>query len=331
VGGRSFALHGRMCCGVTSGGLMVRVGREGVTEALDQPHLSRMSLGGRSLAAFVIVAPPGVATDALLAAWVQRGPTVASCETVPAAASRARPGPQPQAPAPNASAAIGSAAERFADLVEHVAHHAGVAVPEPGRGRGLGSSALKVDGSIFAMLTHDQLVVKLPGARRADRRRDRRGIHRRQDRADEGMAHRHQRRALNLARPSGRRSRSSADAERTVHVGEQANLWGSRSRPESVTCGDQHSPATRHDRERVAPPPLSDLESASRLAVAALLDIGFQEHRARRPTSRGRCAPQNQPQAPPGLGRPSRARRADPTTTHDAARSPLVTPGTVLR
>lgn len=32
-------------------------------------------------------------------------------------------------------------------------------------GRGFGSSAIKVDGSVFAMLTHDQLVVKLPPAR----------------------------------------------------------------------------------------------------------------------------------------------------------------------
>lgn len=83
VGGRSFSFRGRMCCGVANGGLMVRVGREAITAALDEPHVSRMSLGGRALAAFVIVALPGVATDALLAAWVQRGLTVAGGEADP--------------------------------------------------------------------------------------------------------------------------------------------------------------------------------------------------------------------------------------------------------
>lgn len=83
VGGRSFSFRGRMCCGVASGGLMVRVGRAAVAAALDEPHVSRMSLGGRALAAFVIVAPPGVATDPLLAAWVRRGLAAVGSEADP--------------------------------------------------------------------------------------------------------------------------------------------------------------------------------------------------------------------------------------------------------
>jgi hypothetical protein len=47
--------------------------------------------------------------------------------------------------------------------------------------------------------------------------------------------------------------------------------------------------------------------------VAGRPHIGVQRRRAARPAPRGRCTPQNQPDAPPGLGRPSLVRRADPT------------------
>lgn len=142
---------------------MVRVGRDGLASALDEPQVSRMSMGGRPLAAFVIVAPPGVATDALLAAWVQRAISVATRGAGLAAAGRAKHGSQPHVKAPILPAAVGSSMARFAELVEHFAHDADVALPE--HGRGFGSSALKVDGSIFAMLARDHLVVKLPRAR----------------------------------------------------------------------------------------------------------------------------------------------------------------------
>ena len=50
----------------------------------------------------------------------------------------------------------------FNVLVDEFRASLGVSVPgEPGR-RGFGSSALKVDGSIFAMISGGRLVVKLP-------------------------------------------------------------------------------------------------------------------------------------------------------------------------
>jgi hypothetical protein len=56
----------------------------------------------------------------------------------------------------------GDAEERFAALIEKLSAHPGVTTPdESGRG-GFGSSALKVNGSIFAMVTRGHLVVKLP-------------------------------------------------------------------------------------------------------------------------------------------------------------------------
>ena len=52
-------------------------------------------------------------------------------------------------------------AERFAALVDTFAGTQGVPPPEEG-GRRFGSTALKVDGSIFAMLVQGELVLKLP-------------------------------------------------------------------------------------------------------------------------------------------------------------------------
>jgi len=73
VGGLSFMVDGRMCCGVTSSGLMVRLGTDGAARALDEPHVRPMVLGGKPVAAFVVVDPEGFADDAALAAWIERG------------------------------------------------------------------------------------------------------------------------------------------------------------------------------------------------------------------------------------------------------------------
>jgi hypothetical protein len=73
VGGLSFMVGGRMCCGVTSTGLMVRLGREGAASALEEPHVRPLVLGGTSVDAFVVIEPEGFADDAALAAWIERG------------------------------------------------------------------------------------------------------------------------------------------------------------------------------------------------------------------------------------------------------------------
>ncbi|HEY1639996.1 MAG TPA: TfoX/Sxy family protein [Streptosporangiaceae bacterium] len=78
VGGLSFAADGAMCCGVTGAALMVRVGRDGMAQALAQPHVRPMTLGGRTLSGFVCVDPASALTDTELAAWVQRGIDVAA-------------------------------------------------------------------------------------------------------------------------------------------------------------------------------------------------------------------------------------------------------------
>lgn len=55
-----------------------------------------------------------------------------------------------------------TAEQRFAGIVAALGREPGVMPPDESRGRRFGSSALKVNGSIFAMLTRGHLVVKLP-------------------------------------------------------------------------------------------------------------------------------------------------------------------------
>jgi TfoX-like protein len=73
VGGLSFNLDGSMCCGVTSAGLMVRVGPDALEKTLTLPHVQPMKFGGRRLSGFVVVDPAGYRTEVALKTWIQRG------------------------------------------------------------------------------------------------------------------------------------------------------------------------------------------------------------------------------------------------------------------
>lgn len=72
-GGIAFMAGDRMAVGVVKEDLMVRVGPDAHDEALAQPHARPMDMGGRVSRGFVYVAPDGVASDADLAAWIDRG------------------------------------------------------------------------------------------------------------------------------------------------------------------------------------------------------------------------------------------------------------------
>ena len=80
-GGIAFMLNGNMCCGVTNDDLMVRVGADGLEDALDQPHARLMDFTGRPMKGFVFV-DAGAVGDRVLRQWVQRGVTFA--ESLPA-------------------------------------------------------------------------------------------------------------------------------------------------------------------------------------------------------------------------------------------------------
>ncbi len=71
-GGVAYMVAGNMCCGVIGNTLMARVGPEAYREALTQPHAHPMDMTGRPMKGFVVVDPPGIATDADLLTWVAR-------------------------------------------------------------------------------------------------------------------------------------------------------------------------------------------------------------------------------------------------------------------
>jgi hypothetical protein len=57
------------------------------------------------------------------------------------------------------------ATQQFERLVDHFADREHVTLPSDAGGRAFGSEAIKVGGSIFAMLVGGRLVVKLPAER----------------------------------------------------------------------------------------------------------------------------------------------------------------------
>ena len=80
-GGIAFMLNGNMCFGVTNDDLMVRVGADGLEDALAQPPARPMDFTGRPMKGFVFV-DAGAVGDRVLRQWIQRGVTFA--ESLPA-------------------------------------------------------------------------------------------------------------------------------------------------------------------------------------------------------------------------------------------------------
>jgi TfoX/Sxy family transcriptional regulator of competence genes len=72
-GGLAFLLRGNMCCGIVGDKLMVRVGAEGHDRALAAPHVRPMDFTGRPMKGMVYVGRDGIAGDAELRHWVERG------------------------------------------------------------------------------------------------------------------------------------------------------------------------------------------------------------------------------------------------------------------
>jgi TfoX/Sxy family transcriptional regulator of competence genes len=70
-GGIAFMLHGNMCCGIVEDSLMIRLGKEGVEEALKQPHTHPMDFTGKVMKSMLYVSMEGTELDADLESWVQ--------------------------------------------------------------------------------------------------------------------------------------------------------------------------------------------------------------------------------------------------------------------
>ena len=72
-GGLGFLLSGNMACGVMDDALIVRVGPDDHEDALAEPHARPFDFTGREMRGWVFVDHPGLADDADLEAWVERG------------------------------------------------------------------------------------------------------------------------------------------------------------------------------------------------------------------------------------------------------------------
>jgi hypothetical protein len=53
IGGLSFMINGKLCCGVNRMGLLVRIGPEVRTRVLEQPNVRPMRLADRTVSNFV--------------------------------------------------------------------------------------------------------------------------------------------------------------------------------------------------------------------------------------------------------------------------------------
>jgi hypothetical protein len=80
-GGLAFMVGGHMACGIVGDQLMVRLGVEGVEQALTEPYVRPMDFTGRPLHSMAFVAAEGVRDDDALSAWVRR--TLAFVATLP--------------------------------------------------------------------------------------------------------------------------------------------------------------------------------------------------------------------------------------------------------
>lgn len=70
-GGYCYTWRGNMLVGaMKNGDLLVRVGADGVTEALERPGAARMSMGGRTMNGFVVVAASELG-GAALSGWIE--------------------------------------------------------------------------------------------------------------------------------------------------------------------------------------------------------------------------------------------------------------------
>jgi hypothetical protein len=72
-GGVGFLINGNMACGVSGDDLVVRVGPQDYTRALERPHVKEFAFTGRPMQGWILVEPAGVASASDLQAWVEQG------------------------------------------------------------------------------------------------------------------------------------------------------------------------------------------------------------------------------------------------------------------
>ncbi len=72
-GGIAFMVNGNVACGVMGDELMVRIGKEGADELLQEPGARTFDFTGRPMKGWLMVNQEGYDPDAGLEIWVERG------------------------------------------------------------------------------------------------------------------------------------------------------------------------------------------------------------------------------------------------------------------
>jgi TfoX/Sxy family transcriptional regulator of competence genes len=71
-GGIAFLLHGNMFCGVLERELVLRLGEEGVAQALREPYTRPMDFTGKPMKTMIYLESKGVESDDRLREWIDR-------------------------------------------------------------------------------------------------------------------------------------------------------------------------------------------------------------------------------------------------------------------
>ena len=77
-GGIAFLMNGNMCCGVVRDELMLRLGKDEASAALEEEHTREMDFTGRAMKSMIYVRPQGCQTAEDVSGWVDRAVRFAS-------------------------------------------------------------------------------------------------------------------------------------------------------------------------------------------------------------------------------------------------------------
>ncbi|HEU5398333.1 MAG TPA: TfoX/Sxy family protein [Gammaproteobacteria bacterium] len=73
VGGSlGFMVRGKLCVSVGAERILVRVDKASRLKLLKKPGARPMKMGGKTLAGFIFIGPPGYRTDTQLKGWIQQ-------------------------------------------------------------------------------------------------------------------------------------------------------------------------------------------------------------------------------------------------------------------
>jgi TfoX/Sxy family transcriptional regulator of competence genes len=94
MGGLSFLVNGHIAFSVSGrGGMLIRVGAEGMDRLLKEQHVQPAAMGARTMTGFVRVAPEAYPTDAALKKWLQCGLDLVAAMPATKSVKLTRPNP----------------------------------------------------------------------------------------------------------------------------------------------------------------------------------------------------------------------------------------------